>query len=168
MVAARDRYRRAKRGHRQGDEGSRPEVSGDESYVKKNQSHDFIWSGDEDGPWVHKPTGTGERLMMMPAMTKTGWILKAKVVCNRTRKTGDDQGQMNHELLRTWFREQWLPQIPKHSLMMMDHAPDHKALSPPSAPTASCKQDDNPCVVHQASHARSRGLSQGGMSGNSR
>jgi len=47
---------------------------------------------------------------------------------------------MNHELFRKWFSEQWLPNIPKHSLIMMDNAPYHNVLSPHSAPTASGKK----------------------------
>lgn len=64
VVAARYRYLRAKRGNRKGDNVSRPEVYLDESYVNKNHSNDFIWYWDEDGPWVQKPTGKGERLII--------------------------------------------------------------------------------------------------------
>jgi hypothetical protein len=116
----------------------RPEVYVDESYVNKNHSNDFIWYWEEDGPWVHKPPGKGERLIIMQARTQNGWIPTATLVCTRT--TGDDHGQMHHELLSKWFSEQWLPNIPQHSLSMMDNAPYHKVLSPHSAPTASGKK----------------------------
>ena len=96
----------------------------------------------EDGPWVQKPTGKGERLIIMHAMTKNGWIPHAKLVFKSTRKTGDYHGQMNHELFSKWFSEQLLPNIPKHSLIIMDNAPYHNVLSPHSAPTASCKKDE--------------------------
>jgi transposase len=138
VVAARYRYLREKRGKRQGDEVIRPEVYLDESYVNKNHSNDFIWYWDDDGPWVQKPTGKGERLIIMHAMTKNGWLPTAKVVCKSTRKTGDYHGQMHHELFSKWFREQLLPNIPQNSLIMMDNAPYHNVLSPHSAPTASC------------------------------
>src|SRR4029077_20565222 len=112
----------------------------DESYVNKNHSNDFIWYWEEDGPWVPKPTGKGERLIIMHAMTKTGLIPTAKLVFKSTRKTGDYHGQMNHELFSKWFSEQLLPNMPKHSLIIMDNAPYHNVLSPHSAPTASCKK----------------------------
>jgi transposase len=140
VVAARYRYLRAKRRNRKGDNVIRPEVYLDESYVNKNHSNDFIWYWDEDGPWVQKPTGKGERLIIMHAMTKTGWIPTAKLVFKSTRKTGDYHGQMNHELFSKWFSEQLLPNIPKDSLIIMDNAPYHNVLSPHSAPTASCKK----------------------------
>src|SRR5262245_64946632 len=76
----------------------------------------------------------------MHAMTKNGWIPTAKLVFKSTRKTGDYHGQMNHELLSQWFREPLLPNIPKHSLIIMDNAPSHNVLSPHSAPTASGKK----------------------------
>ena len=140
VVAARHRYLREKRGNRKGDDVMRPEVYLDESYVNKNHSNDFIWYWDEDGPWVQKPTGKGERLIIMHAMTKNGWIPTAKLVLKSTRKTGDYHGQMNHELFSKWFSEQLLPNMPKHSLIIMDNAPYHNVLSPHSAPTASCKK----------------------------
>src|SRR5437870_5585976 len=117
VVAARHRYLREKRGNRKGDDVIRPEVYLDESYVNKNHSNDFIWYWEEDGPWVQKPTGKGERLIIMHAMTKNGWIPNAKLTFKSTRKTGDYHGQMHHDLFTTWFTEQLLPNIPEHSLM---------------------------------------------------
>jgi transposase len=142
VVAARHRYLREKRANRKGDDVIRPEVYLDESYVNKNHSNDFIWYWDEDGPWVQKPSGKGERLIIMHAMTKHGWIPNAKLVFKSTRKTGDYHGQMNHDLFSKWFREQLLPNIPKNSLIVMDNAPYHNALDSHSAPTANCKKDD--------------------------
>jgi transposase len=140
VVAARYRYLRAKRGNRKGDDVIRPEVYLDESDVNKNHSNDFIWSWDEDGPWVQQPTGQGERLIIRHAMTQTGWIPPAKLVLKRTRKTGAYHGQMHHKLLSKWFSEQWLPTIPKDSLIIMDNAPYHNVLSPHAAPTAGDKK----------------------------
>ena len=142
VVAARQRYLRAKRANRKGDAVLRPEVYLDESYVNKNHSNDFIWYSDEDGPWVQKPTGKGERLIIMHAMTKRGWIPGAKLTLKSTRKTGDYHGQMHHDLFTTWFTKQLLPNIPEHALIIMDNAPYHNALSLHSAPTATCKKEE--------------------------
>ncbi len=142
VVAARHRYLREKRANRKGDDVIRPEVYLDESYVNKNHSNDFIWYWDEDGPWVQKPSGKGEKLIIIHAMTKNGWIANAKLVFKSTRKTGDYHGQMNYELFSKWFREQLLPSLPKNSLIMMDNASYHNALACHSAPTTSCKKDD--------------------------
>jgi len=141
VVAARQRYLRQKRANRQGDAVIRPEVYVDESYVHKNHRNDFIWYCDEDGPWVQKPTGTGERLIILHAMTKSGWVPGAQLTFKSTKKTGDYHGQMNHDLFTKWFTEQLLPNIPGHALILMDNAPYHTVLSRHSAPTATCTKD---------------------------
>lgn len=142
VVAARHRYLREKRGNRKGDDVMRPEVYVDESSVNKNPSHDCIWSWEEDGPWVQKPTGKGERLILRHAMPKNGWLPHAKLVFKSTRTTGDYHGHMHHDLVSKWCSEQLLPNMPKHSLILRDNAPDHKALALPSAPTARGKKDE--------------------------
>ena len=142
VVAARQRYLRAKRANRRGPEVIRPEVYLDESYVNKNHSNDFIWYCDEDGPWVQKPSGKGERLIIVHAMTKRGWLPGTKLTFKSTRKTGDYHGQMNHELFARWFTEQLLPNIAEPSLIIMDNASYHNALSGHCAPTATGKKAD--------------------------
>jgi len=141
VVAARQRYLREKRANRQGDDVRRPEVYLDESYVNKNHSNDFIWYSDEDGPWVQKPTGKGERLIILNAMTQRGWVPGAKLTFKSTKKTGDYHGQMNHDLFTKWFTEQLLPNMPSNALIIMDNAPYHNTLSRHSAPTATCKKE---------------------------
>lgn len=138
VVAARQRYLREMRDNRAPKDSTatiRPEVYLDESYVNKNHSNDFIWYYGEDGPWVQKPTGKGERLIVINAITKSGWIPGSKLVFKSTRKTGDYHGQMNWELFKKWFTEMLLPNIPKHSLIIMDNAPYHNILSEHSPPT---------------------------------
>lgn len=143
VVAARQRYLRKIRGNRLSENGIetiRPEVYLDESYVNKNHSNDYIWYFGEDGPWVQKPTGKGERLIIMNAITKDGWVPEAKMVFKSTKKTGDYHGQMNNELFTRWFKEKLLPNIPDNSLIVMDNASYHNILSPHSAPTPTCSK----------------------------
>ena len=143
VIAARQRYLRKKRDNRlrgRDTETNRPEVYLDESYVNKNHSNDFIWYSDEDGPWVQKPTGKGERLIIVNAITKFGWVPGAKLVFKSTRKTGDYHGQMNSDLFKKWFTERLLPNIPKGSIIIMDNASYHNTLSEYSPPTALCSK----------------------------
>lgn len=142
VIVARRKYLREKRLNRKGDSVIRPEVYLDESYVNKNHSNDFIWYSDEDGPWVQKPTGKGERLIIINAITTDGWVLGAKLIFKSSRKTGDYHGQMNHELFTKWFSEQLLPNIPKNSLIIMDNASYHNSLSKHSAPIATSKKSE--------------------------
>ena len=143
VIAARQRYLRKKRNNRApGIETDtiRPEVYLDESYVNKNHSNDFIWYSDEDGPWVQKPTGKGERLIIINAITKSGWVSGSKLVFKSTRKTGDYHGQMNLDLFKKWLTEMLLPNIPKNSLIIMDNASYHNTLSEYSPPTPLCSK----------------------------
>jgi transposase len=127
--------------NRKGAQTHRPEVYLDESYVNKNHSDDYIWYCEEDGPWVQKPTGKGERLIIIHAITQAGWVSPAKLVFKSTRKTGDYHGHMNHDLFAKWFEEKLLPHIPERSLIILDNASYHNVLSEHSAPTASCKKE---------------------------
>ena len=141
VVVARQRYLRRKRANRKGKGTIRPEVYLDESYVNKNHSTDFVWYYDDDGPWIQKPTGKGERLIIMNAITKDGWVPGAKVTFKSTRKTGDYHGQMNQTMFTKWFEEKLLSNIPARSLIIMDNAAYHNVLSPVSAPTPACKKE---------------------------
>jgi transposase len=143
VIAARRRYLRKKRENRSHGKGIntiRPEVYLDESYVNKNHSNDYIWYSGEDGPWVQKPTGKGERLIIVNAITKSGWVAGAKLVFKSTRKTGDYHGHMNWDFFLKWFTEMLLPNIPENSLIIMDNAPYHNILSDISPPTPQCSK----------------------------
>ena len=106
-IVARQRYLRRMRRNRSRSSPSvaRPEVYLDESYINKNHSNDFVWYSSEEGSWIQRPTGKGERLIILNAMTAHGWVDGARVVFKSTRKTGDDHGQMNAERFRQWFVE---------------------------------------------------------------
>lgn len=142
VIASRRRYLRKKIANRlpNGDT-SRPEVYLDESYVNKNHSNDWIWYPVEDGPVVQKPTGNGERFIIINAITKDGWVPNAKTVFKSTKKTGDYHGQVNAELFQKWFIELLLPNIPPKSIIIMDNAAYHNTLSNASAPTRSCSKE---------------------------
>jgi transposase len=143
IVVARQHYLRKMRENRSSSSGKliRPEVYLDESYVNKNHSNDLVWYSSEDGPWIQKPTGKGERLIIMNAITADGWVPEAKVVFKSTRKTGDYHGQMNGDLFQKWFVEKLLPNIPKASLIVMDNASYHNVLADYSAPTPTCSKE---------------------------
>jgi transposase len=142
IVVARQHYLRKMKSNR-GAVGKplRPEVYLDESYVNKNHSNDFVWYSNEDGPWIQKPTGKGERLIILNAMTQDGWVSGAQVVFKSTRKTGDYHGQMDGDLFRKWFVDALLPNIPAHAMIVMDNASYHNVLADASPPTQACSKE---------------------------
>jgi transposase len=119
----------------------RPEVYLDESYVNKNHSKDFTWYFGEDGPMIQKPTGKGERLIILNAVTSNGWVPSAKLIFKSSRKTGDYHGQMNGKLFQKWFQDRLLPNIPENSLIVMDNASYHNTLTASSPPTRRCAKE---------------------------
>jgi hypothetical protein len=137
VVAARHRYLRKMRNNRlKNSDGKtiRPEVYLDETYVNKNHSNDFTWYSHDDGPWIQKPTGNGERLVIINAITKDGWVKNAKLIFKSTRKTGDYHGQMNGGIFEKWFSEKLIPNIPACSNIILDNASYHNVLAASSAP----------------------------------
>lgn len=139
VVVARRVYLRKMKDNRidGSEETKKPEVYLDESYVNKNHSNDYVWYHREDGDWVQKPTGNGDRLVMINAMTKEGWVPKARLIFKSTRKTGDYHGQMDGALFQKWFEKELIPNLPERSLIIMDNASYHNILSENSAPIAT-------------------------------
>jgi len=138
VILARRRYLRQKRLNRDAD-GSfiRPEVYLDETFINKNHSNQFTWYCDEDGPEVNKPSGKGERLIVVNAITLDGWVNNARLVFQAKRKTGDYHGQMDWGNFSRWFTEQLLPNIPESSTIIMDNASYHNTIEDNSFPKSN-------------------------------
>ena len=90
---------------------------------------------------IQKPTGKGERLIIVNAITKDGWVPGACILFKSTRKTVDYHGQMNRENFCKWFIEQLLPNIPENSLIVLDNAAYHNVPASCSAPTPCCTKE---------------------------
>ena len=138
IIIQRRQYLRLKRANRSEDGGTeRPEVYLDESYVNKNHSNDNTWYYEEDGIVIGKPTGKGERLIIVDAMTKDGWVPNARLVFKAGKKTGDYHTNMNWDNFSGWFQDKLLKNIPKNSLIIMDNAAYHNVLSEETFPKKS-------------------------------
>ncbi len=143
VILARRRYLRQKRLNRKPD-GTfiRPEVYLDETFINKNHSNQFTWYFDEDGPEVNKPSGKGERLIIVNAITLDGWVSNAKLVFEAKKKTGDYHGQMDWGNFSRWFTEQLLPGIPENSIIIMDNASYHNAAEENSFPKSNSVKEN--------------------------
>jgi len=142
VILARRRYLRQKRLNRKPD-GSfiRPEVYLDETFINKNHSNQFTWYFGEDGPEVNKPSGKGERLIIVNAITMGGWVDGTRLVFEAKKKTGDYHGQMGWENFSRWFKEQLLPNIPDRSIIIMDNASYHNAEAESSFPRSNSSKE---------------------------
>ena len=104
IVIARRQYLRIKRANRDANGNVyRPEVYLDESYINKNHSNDNTWYLEEDGVIIGKPTGKGDRLIIVNAITKDGWVPNTKLVFKASKKTGDYHTNMNWDNFSKWF-----------------------------------------------------------------
>ena len=115
----------------------RPEVYLDESYINKNHSNDKTWYFEEDGIIIGKPTGKGDRLIILNAITKDGWVPNSKLVFKASKKTGDYHTNMNWDNFSKWFQEKLLKNIPENSLIIMDNASYHNVLVEEAFPKKS-------------------------------
>ena len=138
VVIMRRQYLRQKRANRD-EKGQmiRPEVYLDESYINKNHSNDNTWYFEEDGLIIGKPTGKGDRLIIVKAITKDGWVPNSKLVFKASKKTGDYHANMNWDNFSKWFQEKLLENIPEKSLIIMDNAPYHNVLVEEAFPKKS-------------------------------
>jgi len=138
IILKRRQYLRLKRFNRD-DKGQtdRTEVYLDESYINKNHSNDNTWYFEEDGIIIGKPTGKGERLIIVDAITKDGWAPNARIVFKASKKTGDYHSNMNWDNFSEWFKEKLMKNIPENSLIIMDNAPYHNVLAEEAFPKRS-------------------------------
>lgn len=138
VVIMRRQYLRHKRANRD-EKGQiiRPEVYLDESYINKNHSSDNTWYFEEDGIILGKPTGKGERLIIVNAITKGGWVPNSKLIFKASKKTGDYHTNMNWNNFSKWFQEQLLKNIPKNSIIIMDNAAYHNVFVDEAFPKKS-------------------------------
>ena len=138
VIIARREYLRKKLANRKNKKtGSTilPEVYLDESYINVNHSVEKTWYFTDDGPWVNKPSGKGLRLIIVNAVTKNGWVPKAKLVFQAKQSTGDYHGQMDYRNFSKWFKEQLLPNISPASQIFMDNAKYHNLYVEDAFPT---------------------------------
>jgi hypothetical protein len=142
VILARRRYLRQKRLNRKSD-GSvvRPEVFLDETFINRNHSSQFTWYFDEDGPDVNKPSGKGERLIVVNAITRKGWVKNARLVFEAKKRTGDYHGQMDWGNFSKWFTEQLLPNIPENSIIVMDNASYHNTTEESTFPRSNARKE---------------------------
>lgn len=136
---------------RQLDKSGRTLVYLDETFINKNYcGPDLSWFCDdweEDpnldksfGPYINRPSGKGDRLIILNAVTKNGWVDGTKLVFQAKNNSGDYHGSMDEVNFTRWFTEQLLPNIPDKSVIIMDNAPYHNMYKDDGTPSLSSKK----------------------------
>jgi len=125
----------------------------DETFINKNYSgSDLSWycnDWEEDplldktfGPYINRPSGKGERLIILNAVTSHGWVKNAKLVFQAKTCSGDYHGSMDEDNFTKWFINQLLPNIPDNSVIIMDNAPYHNMYAADGVPALNSKKSD--------------------------
>lgn len=128
-----------------------PLVYIDESYINKNHSGSDAswyccnWKNDPRldksfGPYINKPSGKGERLIMLNAVTENGWVDGARLVFQAKSRSGDYHGSMDEENFTKWFKFQLLPNISENSVIVMDNASYHNMFFDDDVPPLTSKK----------------------------
>lgn len=133
------------------DKGKRTLVYLDETFINKNYSGSDLswycddWKDDPDldmshGPYINKPSGKGERFIILNAVTNKGWIKGAKLVFQAKSNSGDYHGSMDEQNFTQWFTKQLLPNIPNKSVIIMDNASYHNTYKEDGVPPLTSKK----------------------------
>jgi transposase len=123
----------------------------DETFINKNYSgSDTSWyCGDWQenpkldksfGPYINKPSGKGERFIILNAITKKGWVDGAKLVFQAKKCSGDYHGSMDENNFTKWFTAQLLPNIADNAVIIMDNAPYHNVYKDDGVPSLTSKK----------------------------
>jgi transposase len=74
---------------------------------------------------VNVPFNKGKRLIVVHAGSVSGFVSGAKVIFKANTSTGDYHGEMNGEIFTKWLNEKLIPNLPLHSVVLINNAPYH-------------------------------------------
>jgi transposase len=121
----------------------------DETWVDSNITVDKCWQSNEVFG-VLQNYSAGNRLVILHAGSKNGFVPGAKLVYKLGSTSGDYHGQMNYENFKKWV-ENMLQNIPPESVIVMDNAPYHSVLAEKIPTKYSTK-------LHMIQFLRNRGV----------
>ena len=107
-----------------------PVVFLDETWANAYYGHRKTWvetdkpTGSTKGG-IKKPSGKGNRLIILHAGSEKGWVNGAELVFQSKKSTGDYHDEMTGEHFEEWFHNTLLPKLPPSSIIVMDNASYH-------------------------------------------
>ncbi|XP_065831984.1 uncharacterized protein [Oscarella lobularis] len=122
-------------------EEGRPLVFLDETWANAHISKERIWLDDSGRGGWKRPSGRGQRLIILHAGSKNGWIPGASLVFRSKKSSGDYHDEMNAKHFNEWFEHQLLPHCPDQSVIILDNAPYHNAVTE-KIPTKSSRKGE--------------------------
>lgn len=112
----------------------------DETYIHTSHLAGKSWA-DSSENGVKQLISKGQRLIIVHAGSRKGFIPGALLMYQSTDKTGDYHNAMNNENYEKWLRNQLIPNLAPHSVLVVDNAAYHNKYveKPPNSNTR--KQD---------------------------
>ncbi len=110
----------------------------DETFLHQNHVKSKCWMLGEEGG-LNVPTEKGNRIIILHAGSKHGFIPGAELIFQSKTKSSDYHDEMNGEAFVEWFTNQLLPNIPQNSCIVMDNASYHSMLQQ-KIPTMSSRK----------------------------
>ena len=108
--------------------------------INQNDCVSKCWTIADGSVGPKLKTGKGGRFIILHAGGHDGFIPGALLFFrSKNGNKGDNHDSMNYMCFRDWFQTQLLPNIPAHSLIIMDNASYHSKMLN-KAPTSSSKK----------------------------
>ena len=136
IVAARIQFLRKIKKYR---ENGRPIIYTDETFVHSSHTVSKSWQSSEVS--LQAPFSRGERLIVLHAGSKAGFLKGTELVWKAKSSTGDYHDEMNGDKFFKWVKEKLIPHLPPKSVLIIDNAPYHN-LQVDKCPTQASRKAD--------------------------
>ena len=90
---------------------------------------------------LQAPFSRGERLIVLHAGSKAGFLKGTELVWKAKSSTGDYHDEMNGDNFFKWVKEKLIPHLPPKSVLIIDNAPYHN-LQVDKCPTKASRKAD--------------------------
>lgn len=112
----------------------------DETWIDTANSQKRCWQG-PGLTGVQPPCNRGQRLVVVHAGSRKGFIPEAKLVYKASSSTGDYHSEMDGKQFTKWLEERLIPNLPDKCAVVMDNASYH-SMQTEKCPTSSTRKDD--------------------------
>lgn len=105
-------------------EEGRPIIYEDETYIHSTHTRPKNWVDDSTAGYT-APISKCQRLIIVHAGGRIGFVPGALLVFKSQHKTGDYHGEMNANNYQNWLTTRLIPNLPPNSVLVIDNASYH-------------------------------------------
>ena len=112
----------------------------DETWVDTSYTSKYCWQGDNT-PGTIRPCNRGQRIIVVHAGTKDGFVSGAELIYKARSTTGDYHSEMDGKNFTKWIEEKLIPNLDMPCAIVMDNASYH-SMRVDKFPTSNSKKAD--------------------------